>query len=285
MSGERSVRVGIRVHQPSLDTGDLTRDGVCPAYRGADTHPSGCDRAYDFDWTFDYVSSQRSIYSAVCEPLVPLVFAGYSATVIAHGPSGSGKSHTLGISDGSLSAGIIPFCIQGIFASREKLSGRGEGVEVRVSCMEVYNGGCYDLIANKRKKLYIHKNRKGLTCVIGNTCLVVGDEIEAKTYLREALRLRVDSGQSSRSHVVFKFMVRSAKVNNVRLLGELCIVDMADSANFGEVQQTHSVQLQPNTGKYLTPPVVCDMLSSRFRGNGTVPSHKYLLFYSCRWWQ
>jgi type II secretory ATPase GspE/PulE/Tfp pilus assembly ATPase PilB-like protein len=54
----------------------------------------------------------QQVFSAVAQPIVDSVLRGYSGTVLAYGPTGSGKTHTMrgptAAADLKSRAGIIP---------------------------------------------------------------------------------------------------------------------------------------------------------------------------------
>lgn len=56
----------------------------------------GSQRQFAFDAVFDQHSTQDQVYDSCVADLVSAVVEGYNATVLAYGPTGSGKTYTMG---------------------------------------------------------------------------------------------------------------------------------------------------------------------------------------------
>lgn len=56
----------------------------------------GQQRSFAFDHAFGPHASQRQLYEHCVSELLESCFEGFNATVVAYGPTGSGKSYTLG---------------------------------------------------------------------------------------------------------------------------------------------------------------------------------------------
>ena len=54
------------------------------------THP------FRFDYTFNNDSTQVEVYQTCVYPLINQFLDGYNTTVLAYGPTGSGKTYTMG---------------------------------------------------------------------------------------------------------------------------------------------------------------------------------------------
>eukprot|EP00878_Enallax_costatus_P046848 GHUV01057151.1.p1 GENE.GHUV01057151.1~~GHUV01057151.1.p1 ORF type:complete len:170 (+),score=41.91 GHUV01057151.1:203-712(+) len=56
----------------------------------------GSQRRFTFDHVFGPNSTQDQVYETCVSDLVDAVVEGYNATVLAYGPTGSGKTYTMG---------------------------------------------------------------------------------------------------------------------------------------------------------------------------------------------
>jgi len=65
------------------------------------------ERSWPFDGVFGPDASQGEVYAASVAPLVRSCLAGYNATVLAYGMTGSGKTHTMGTADATGAAAAV----------------------------------------------------------------------------------------------------------------------------------------------------------------------------------
>ena len=103
-------------------------------------------RAYTFDRVHSPASSNADVYDACAKRVVSMALGGVNGCVMAYGPTGSGKTHTMLGTDSD--PGVVPRAVHDIFehAEREAASGSSEFL-IRVSYMEVYNEEVNDLLA------------------------------------------------------------------------------------------------------------------------------------------
>lgn len=68
------------------------------------------EQRFSFDCFFDAAVSQEDLYVSAAKPIVSSALLGYSGTILAYGPTSSGKTFTMrGGGDGSANnRGIIP---------------------------------------------------------------------------------------------------------------------------------------------------------------------------------
>eukprot|EP00756_Hemistasia_phaeocysticola_P036175 Hpha_TRINITY_DN16626_c5_g1::TRINITY_DN16626_c5_g1_i1::g.178348::m.178348/K10396/KIF5; kinesin family member 5 len=163
-SGLESIKVFCRFapHAANSPRPPVTR-GVTPLPDGgvrvsvAEGY-NGTVVAVDCERAFEGHSSQDEVHSAVTQPLVPRVVAGYNATLLAFGQTASGKTHTmLGPCGGRIEylrdevgRGLIPRTIDDVFREVRRRQGSGEireRVGFDLAFFEVYNEQIYDLIA------------------------------------------------------------------------------------------------------------------------------------------
>jgi kinesin family protein 4/21/27 len=80
----------------------------------------GSWRQYTYDHVFGPEAQQQDVFAGCVSSLVDSVFEGYNATVLAYGPTGSGKTHTMGMGSALHSMaehhGIIPRVIKYVLA-------------------------------------------------------------------------------------------------------------------------------------------------------------------------
>ncbi|CAK0870450.1 unnamed protein product, partial [Prorocentrum cordatum] len=98
--GGDAVRVAARVRPPSAAEAD---DDLC-LHCGADGKSCTIrvDRSsrrreltFGFDSVFPPAATQEEVYAAVAQPIVDCVLSGFDGAILAYGPTGSGKTHTM----------------------------------------------------------------------------------------------------------------------------------------------------------------------------------------------
>ncbi|TRZ06132.1 hypothetical protein HGM15179_020975, partial [Zosterops borbonicus] len=103
------------------------------------------------DWSFRldgvlHDASQEMVYGAVAKDLVCQALQGYNGTIMCYGQTGAGKTYTMtGASSEYRNRGIIPRAIQQVFKSAAEFL--NILVTVRISYLEIYNEGLFDLLA------------------------------------------------------------------------------------------------------------------------------------------
>ena len=88
-------------------------------------------------------SDQEQAWHALGEPLVATVLTGVSATLIAYGCAGAGKTYTVG-GHGIDAPGLAPRCL---YALCEAANKDDSGLQLEMSMLEVYMDRAYDLLA------------------------------------------------------------------------------------------------------------------------------------------
>lgn len=92
-------------------------------------------------------ATQADIFNQVALGHVEDVLQGYSATLVAYGASGSGKSFSMSGQKSSYpQRGIIPRALAHVFHAAQTSIDRW--IDVGISCMEIYNDQMYDLLAD-----------------------------------------------------------------------------------------------------------------------------------------
>lgn len=104
-------------------------------------------RTWEFDWVISGRGSQASVYNLFGQQMVQNAVEGLHGCVIACGPCGSGKSHTIFGARQQEQQGLVPRVAEGIF---RLLRSKGEKHLVKFSYLELYNERLRDLLVPQR---------------------------------------------------------------------------------------------------------------------------------------
>ena len=116
---------------------------------------------FKFDSCLGADSSQEEVYLQCAKPIVDSALRGYSGTILAYGPTGSGKTFTMRGGDATQDRGVIPRCMEQI------LNETHGAVEVRVSYLQIYCESVGDLLNPEMSHLSI-RERSGGTVYVEN---------------------------------------------------------------------------------------------------------------------
>ena len=157
------MRVVVRV-RPGAQDGAVS---VCAAGAelgaGATLHVSrdGDEiRRFSFPCVLGPDASQFDVFERCGRALVDNVLAGINASLMAYGQTGSGKTYSMLGTEGGQSqrhhTGIVPQVIDELFRKITQLKS-AEGcpeidTEITASVVEIYNGRCFDLLANSPRE-------------------------------------------------------------------------------------------------------------------------------------
>ncbi|GMH05785.1 hypothetical protein Nepgr_007625 [Nepenthes gracilis] len=123
------------------------------------------DREFCFDSILDSNSQQEDVFRLVGVPLVKNALAGYNASVLCYGQSGSGKTYTMWgppsamIKGHSASSqeGIVPRIFRMLFSEIEREKQNSDGKQINYQCrcsfLEIYGGQIGDLLDPTRRNL------------------------------------------------------------------------------------------------------------------------------------
>ncbi|KAG8041438.1 hypothetical protein G9C98_002731 [Cotesia typhae] len=208
-------------------------------------------KKFTFDRVFGPKSKQLDVYTAVVNPFVAEVLAGYNCTVFAYGQTGTGKTYTMegAGSDPAASwqtnsdAGIIPRALSNLF---DDLRLGTQEYTVKVSFLELYNEELFDLLSShedaSKLKLFEDSTKKGSVIIQGLEEVIVHNKDEVYKILQRGSEKRqtaatLMNASSSRSHTVFSITVhmKECSVEGEELIktGKLNLVDLAGSENVG----------------------------------------------------
>mmetsp|Transcript_1154 Transcript_1154/g.2782 ORF Transcript_1154/g.2782 Transcript_1154/m.2782 type:complete len:1261 (-) Transcript_1154:2331-6113(-) len=183
-------------------------------------------KTFTYDFVADEDISQDEIFQVVGKPITTSCMSGYNGTVFAYGQTGAGKTHTiLGPEDcveGSPNydeRGLLPRCIEFLFASINREQRRCEGLEFLVKCsfIEIYNEQVIDLLANSQAPLSIREDLKLGVYVENLTELIATSANDTYAFMKQGTQHRHVGAtsmnkESSRSHSVFTMLIESRKV-------------------------------------------------------------------------
>eukprot|EP00439_Symbiodinium_sp_Y106_P066160 s1006_g10.t1 len=170
---------------------------------------------FRLDSAFGQETSQQQVYEDVGRRVVQDVLSGYNGTILAYGPTGSGKTFCMfgppqGRSPRDLE-GLVPRAVEQVL-EHVRQSG---GTKLQCSFFEVY------------------LDREFPGGVEGLTYKEISTAAEALHILRLGLRLRVAANtslneHSSRSHAIFSLLLRQPQKSGIRVC-KLTLVDLAGS--------------------------------------------------------
>ncbi|CAH1707311.1 unnamed protein product [Chironomus riparius] len=228
-----SVRVAVRI-RPQIPREIIDMCRICTFVTpGEPQVVLGTDKAFTFDYVFDTISEQASIYETCVENLVTGALKGYNATVLAYGQTGSGKTYTMGTGfDRDLiecHEGIIPRAVRHIFSGIQAIQENPYDEDgtylgsvqfgVAAQFMELYNEEIIDLLDpySKGKILKIHEDTYGSISVTGVTIRPLKGPQDALNCLQQGAIARTTAStnmneSSSRSHAIFTILIRRQRV-------------------------------------------------------------------------
>ncbi|KAH7488554.1 Chromosome-associated kinesin KIF4 [Phytophthora ramorum] len=147
-SGAKSeaVQVAVRVRPLSANEASQGSETCLDVVNGSILL---AEKQFDFDVTFPATSDQESVYTTLVAPMVDQFFAGYNATVLAYGQTGTGKTYTMGNEFASsvvpVERGVILRVVQDVF-ERVEASANPQHFVIRLSYLEILNEEIHDLL-------------------------------------------------------------------------------------------------------------------------------------------
>lgn len=196
--------------------------------------------SFSFDHVYDQNASQPTVYESTARTSVMSALQGYNATIVAYGPTSTGKTYTM---EGGLKAlmedsrGIIPRSMEEIFEHVRGARNEAATFQVRASYLQIYNEVISDLLKPDRSHLMIREDKRRGVFVEGLSEWLCRSADEVQTLMEHGstARATAQTGQndtSSRSHAVFIIVVeRHSGTSEGRqsLTGRLNLVDLAGS--------------------------------------------------------
>lgn len=208
---------------------------------------------YNFEQCFGTRTTQDDLFKASgITTLLGHVCEGFSATVFAYGPTGSGKTFTISgkpesiikHGSGDASDGIVIRSIEALYEQIRSLQRDGLQFKVRASCVEIYNESVIDLVKYSRQSkgvetlpvkfdtsrgsFFVHDLSYG-KCPSEEEML----RLYMKTLRNRSVAAHELNRDSSRSHALFTIyvdsMVKQDDGHIVTRHGKMSFVDLAGS--------------------------------------------------------
>ncbi|KAL5802341.1 hypothetical protein ACOSQ4_030646 [Xanthoceras sorbifolium] len=218
------------------------------------------DQKFTFNSVFDSNSNQEDIFESIGVPLVEDALAGYNATILSYGQTGSGKTYTMWgppsamVEDPSprSNQGIVPRIFQKLFSEIQREQQNSDGKQINYQCrcsfLEIYNEQIDDLLDPTQRDLEIKDDPKNGLYVENLTEEYVTSYEDVTQILIKGLSNRKVgatsiNSKSSRSHIVFTFIVESwckeasSKCFSSSRMSRISLVDLAgaDRNNLDDV--------------------------------------------------
>jgi len=209
--------------------------------------------AYQFERCFGQETTQEELFEGCgVKEMLDHVLEGYSATVFAYGPTGSGKTFSVtGRPDsivkngsGDASDGVVIRSAESLFDKIREKSTDGMQFKVRASCVEIYNESIVDLVKSSRSARGVSvlpvkfDPSKGSFFVQDLSYCKCPSEVDLLRLYMKVLRNRSVAAHelnrdSSRSHALFTVYVDSmvkGPDGHIRTRhGKITFVDLAGS--------------------------------------------------------
>ena len=133
-------------------------------YKNSNSNNS--DLEFGFTKVFSPSSNQNDLYLEAAQPIVQSAIHGYSGTIFAYGPTGSGKTYTM--RGDKENPGIIYRCM-------EELLMKSHGItKIAVSYLQIYCETIQDLLTPvNNQQLSIRQNIYGSVYVDGISSIIV----------------------------------------------------------------------------------------------------------------
>lgn len=198
--------------------------------------------SYNYDFVFNEKTSQNEVYRYTTSSLINQVVDGFSATILAYGATGSGKTYTM-VGKGE-NTGLMIRSIRDLF--KVVNNDQSKAYSIKISYIEIYNEVLKDLLTDKNKSPpELRTDPKKGVVLQGAENKVVLNEEEAFKLINMGNKRRTekqtDRNQfSSRSHAVLQIYleiqdqvnVNYDNYNNINYeasFGKFILVDLAGS--------------------------------------------------------
>lgn len=191
---------------------------------------------YHFDAFYGEKSSQQDIYAGSVQPILRHLLEGQNASVLAYGPTGAGKTHTmLGSPE---QPGVIPRALKDLLqlTREEGAEGQPWALSVHMSYLEIYQEKVLDLLDPASGDLVIREDCRGNILIPGLTQKPISSFTDFEQHFLPANRNRTVGAtrlnqRSSRSHAVLLVKVdQKERLAPFRQReGKLYLIDLAGS--------------------------------------------------------
>jgi kinesin family protein 5 len=279
---KEGVVVCCRVRPLGSGEGDKLKNERCITVKSNSisiAHDVHSTLTFDFHHVHGETSTNADIYNATTASLVESAMDGIHGSVLCYGQTGSGKTFTMfgdnGVYSQNEGQGLVPRIFTDIFTRATSMSKSEYDVEVRLSCIEIYQDVLYDIIppsainttgeetntqskspqsnpsrlhtrhripTSKGKKIGIYESKNGGLLVIGaSSCEILNATSGLKLIDLALQRRRVAETEmnrhSSRGHcVVLITIIKRNLSTSTSKIGQLYCVDLAGSEAIGKTR-------------------------------------------------
>ena len=197
---------------------------------------------YEYDFVFGENSTQEEVYENTTASLINQVVEGYSATIMAYGATGSGKTYTM-VGKGE-KVGLMIRAIRDLFNFVNSQKLQDKIYNIKITYIEVYNEILKDLLSDKKTSPEIRTDPNKGVIIQGAECIKVDSENEAFKLINLGNKRRTEKQTernkfSSRSHAVLQIYLEIQEQQNIGnnypnfnsdiSFGKLYLVDLAGS--------------------------------------------------------
>uniref|UniRef100_A0ACB8EW39 Uncharacterized protein n=1 Tax=Sphaerodactylus townsendi TaxID=933632 RepID=A0ACB8EW39_9SAUR len=238
VKAQARVRVCVRL-RPGVGNG---QGQSAPCVRGVDSHSLEIlnwrnemeTMKYRFDAFYGEKATQNDIYVGSVQPVLSHLLEGQNASILAYGPTGAGKTHTmLGSPD---QPGMIPRALRDLLQMTRNASGDEWKYSISMSYLEIYQEKVLDLLQPSLRDLPIREDHNHHILVPGLTQKEIKSFSDFESlFLPASANRTVASTQlnkrSSRSHTVLLVWVSQTQgwPPYARRAAKLCLIDLAGS--------------------------------------------------------
>ena len=239
LKSESNLLVGIRVRPLQAE-----EDNVVEM---ADTQVVvASEKVFNFDLMFGSEVGQETVYRQLVEERVQAVLDGFNATVFAYGQTGTGKTFSMGTSNGGdlledEGRGVITRALQHVLTQLKDKKEDHQFLTIKISFLEIKKEQVYDLLnpSKARVPLQVRELQPGSFSVVQLTEIEVTSITEAMNLLHTGGLLRTTEStavnqNSSRSHAVFSISLVSADSEGNTVTRKLNLVDLAGSESLNK---------------------------------------------------
>lgn len=205
-----------------------TKTGVPLTSKNGKTH-------FTFTKSFDVHSSNREVYTNICQNTVNCFLRGINGAIIVYGQSASGKTFTMqGMRKMGMNnieqKGVIQMAAMDIFEHVRKRSCQ-QNISIFMSMFEVYNQDTNDLFTNAtissrqdpKTRMLVDAHEKQVSNFNDFiTLLDIGNQ-------NRKVRKTDLNDNSSRSHVIVKLTMEAIAANGKPIRSHIFMIDLAGS--------------------------------------------------------
>ncbi|XP_033025258.1 kinesin-like protein KIF22 [Lacerta agilis] len=232
------VRVCVRL-RPSVGTGEGKE---APCVRGVDAcsleilnmRNNMETMKYKFDACYSATATQHDVYMGSVQPILHHLLEGQNASILAYGPTGAGKTHTmLGSPE---QPGVIPRAVRNLLQMTRDASGDERKYSLSMSYLEIYQEKVLDLLKPSLRDLPIREDQNHHILVPGLMQREITSFSDFEKYFLPASSNRTVAStqlnhRSSRSHTVLLVYVSQTRgwPPYAQQTAKLCLIDLAGS--------------------------------------------------------